>query len=168
MNMVTFDLVQAETRMRLGHEPLSPMILTALMSVEELRRLVLVVMPTSFLEKMLRLVVIMTLKLICFNGHLLMVRGPLGLTRDWMDYGLTRGCLTQIRLLDDYSLFLLMGRYVARLFLCSLARKNQTPCQCNTVDWYSIISTPSIYITATLFTFCPDNFFQGIAMQIPT
>ena len=103
MNMVISDLVRAETRMRLGREPLSLVILTALMPVGEPRRLVLVVMPTSLLGIILRLVVIMILKLICFNGHLLMDRGPLGLIRVWMDYGLTRGYLTQIRHLDDYD-----------------------------------------------------------------
>jgi hypothetical protein len=86
------------------------------MPVEELRRLVLVVIATSLLEKMLRLVVIMILKLICFSGHLLMDRGPLGLIRGWMDYGLTRGYLTQIRLLGEYTL-----GYIARVFLYGLA-----------------------------------------------
>jgi hypothetical protein len=42
MNMVISDLVRAETRMRLGREPLSLVILTALMPVGEPRRLVLV------------------------------------------------------------------------------------------------------------------------------
>lgn len=106
MNMVISDLVRAGTRMRLGHEPLNPMIHTALMSVEGLRRhLVLVVRTAFLLERILRLVVIMTSKLICFNGLLLMGRGPLGLIRDWMGCGLTPGCLIQIRLLDNDTFF---------------------------------------------------------------
>lgn len=105
MNMVTSDLVRAETRMRLGHAPLNPVIHTALMSVEGLRRRLVLVVRTAFLlERILHLVVIMTLKLICFNGRLLMGHGPLGLIRDWMGCGTTRGCSIQIRLLDDDTL----------------------------------------------------------------
>lgn len=106
MNMVISDLVRVETRMRLGHEPLNPAIHTALISVEGLRRRPVLVVNLDFLlERILRLVVIMILKLICFNGRLLMGRGPLGLIRGWMGCGLTRGCLIQIRLLDDDTLF---------------------------------------------------------------
>lgn len=106
MNMVIFDLVRVEMRMRLGHEHLNPMTHTALMFVEELRRRLVLVAKRTFLQEiMLRLVVIMILKLICFNGHSLMDRGPLGLMRDWMGCGLTRGWLTQIRLLGDGVLY---------------------------------------------------------------
>lgn len=108
MNTVISDLVRAETRMRLGHEPLNLVIHTALMSVEGLRRRPVLVVRTAFLlERILRLAVIMILKLICFNGRLLMGRGPLGLIRGWMACGLTRACLIQIRLLDDDTLFFL-------------------------------------------------------------
>lgn len=125
MNMVTSDLVRAETRMRLEHEPLNPVILTALMSVEGLRRRLVLVVRTAFLlERILHLVVIMTLKLICFNGRLLMDRGHLGLIRDWMGCGLTRVCLIQIRLLDDDILFFYWGRYTVRALLYGLPKNN--------------------------------------------
>lgn len=125
MNMVISDLVRAGTRMRLGHEPLNPMIHTALMSVEGLRRRLALVVRTAFLlERILRLVVIMTSKLICFNGLLLMGRGPLGLIRDWMGCGLTPDCLIQIRLSDDDTLFVYWGWYTVRALLCGLPRNN--------------------------------------------
>ena len=138
MNTATSDLAQAETRMRPGREPLNPMIRTALILVEELhRRPLLVVRPTSFLERILALVVIMILKLICFNGHLLMDHGPLGLMRDWMGYGTTRACLTQIHLLDDIVPFR-WGIYVAVWFICGLPRR--IPCRYDVVNWNSIMS----------------------------
>lgn len=101
MNMATSDLVQVETRMRPGREPLNPVIRTVLIPVEALHRRLLLVKPTFFPGRMLPLVVTMILKPICFNGHLLMDRGPLGLMRDWMGCGITQGYLTQIHLLGD-------------------------------------------------------------------
>lgn len=133
MNMVTSGLVRVETRMRLGHEPLNLEIPTARMPVGELRhRLLLVVRPTFLPGRMLRLVVIMTLKLICFNGHLLMDRGPLDLMRDWMGCGITRGCLTQIHLLDDDGLF--WGANMLPEYFSTNSQKNIYPFQYDVVE----------------------------------
>ena len=63
---------------------------TARMPMGELRRhLVSKAVPTFSPE----IILVMTLKPTCCNGHLLMGRGLLGLMRDWMDCGLIRGCL---------------------------------------------------------------------------
>lgn len=148
MNMVISDLVRVETRMRLGHEPLNPAIHTALISVEGLRRRPVLVVNLDFLlERILRLVVIMILKLICFNGRLLMGRGPLGLIRGWMGCGLTRGCLIQIRLLGD-TLFVYWSRYTARALLYGLPKYNQ---------YLDIILSSKIYPHSKYISsrFCP-------------
>jgi hypothetical protein len=101
--------------MRQGRQLLNRAIRKARMLTGELHpRLVLRAVPTFLLETVRFLV--MTLKLICFNGLSLMVRGLLGLMLDWMGCGLIRVCLIQIHRLDEHC-FSLLSNFTAGLLV---------------------------------------------------